>query len=236
MEILHEDSDCLVVSKPAGIAVIPGRDEQPGDALRGQLESSRGERLWVIHRLDRDTSGALVFARNEVAHRRLSMAFESREVSKEYVAWTLGMPPQESGVVDVPLHSARKGRMRPALPGEEGALQSSTAFRVELTMATRLGVVARIEARPKTGRQHQIRVHLRSVGAALLVDPFYARREAVAAGELGTGSPVLGRLTLHARRLSFPGGGGVVSVTAPLPADLDALDRWAVENRSLPST
>jgi RluA family pseudouridine synthase len=232
LETLYEDSDCLVVAKPAGFAVIPGRDEKPEDALRGQLEAQRSERLWVVHRLDRDTSGALVFARNEKTHRLLSMAFEAREVAKVYVAWTLGVPTPASGEITVPLHPARKGRMRPALPGEDGALPSSTDYRVERTAKTLMGELARIEARPQTGRQHQIRVHLRAAGAALLIDPIYARREAIAAGDLGPGAPAMSRLTLHARSVSFQMPKGTVSVLAPLPPDLDALDGWMEAHRS----
>lgn len=232
MTILYEDPDVLAVAKPAGITVIPGRSETPADALRGRLEQERGEPLWVVHRLDRDTSGVVLFARNEAAHRRLSMAFEAREVEKVYWAWTRGIPSPESGFIDVPLHTARKGRMRPAAPGEEGALPSRTTYRV----LESLGAVARVEARPATGRQHQIRVHLRSVGAPLLVDPLYGGCESIEPGELGSGSPGIRRLTLHAAAITFPHGDGTRTVEAPLPADLAALQQWMVLSVKPPGT
>ncbi len=220
----------LAVAKPAGIAVIPGRGEVPADALRGRLEHERGELLWVVHRLDRDTSGVVLFARNEDAHRRLSMAFEARDVEKVYWAWTRGIPAPAAGAIDVPLHTARKGRMRPATPGEEGSLASRTAYQVQETRQTVVGAIARVEARPLTGRQHQIRVHLRSAGAPLLVDPLYGRCEALEADALGPGSPAVGRLTLHAAEISFPSGNGALTVRAPLPSDLAQLDEWMVSS------
>ncbi len=218
MDTLHEDQDVIAVNKPAGIAVIPGRDEKPDQALRGQLESLRGERLWVVHRLDRDTSGVVLFARNEQAHRRLSMAFEGREVSKTYLAWTRGVPQPAEGVITVPLHPARKGKMRPAHEGEAGGLASETAYRV---LASR-EAIAEVEVSPRTGRQHQIRVHMRAIGAPLLVDPFYGKCESIESGVLGAGSPALPRLTLHAWKLAY----GELRVIAPLPGDLAALQAW----------
>ena len=213
LTILLETPDLLVVNKPAGLTVIPARDSEPGETcLQEQLEKARGERLWIVHRIDRDTSGALVFARNAEAHRELNLAFEGRAVEKRYVAWVLGAP--IAGMIDVPLHEARKGKMRPALPDEAGAKPAVTEILVEQQWAR----AARIEARPKTGRQHQIRVHLRARETPILFDPLYGKRtfEAFAA------SPCQ-RLALHARRLIVPGR---LDVEAPLPDDLRALDDW----------
>jgi RluA family pseudouridine synthase len=227
VETLFEDNDVVAINKPAGVAVIPGRDETPEQSLRGMLEAARREKLWVVHRLDRDTSGVVLFARNEKAHRSLSMAFEGRSVEKTYLAWTRGVPNQLSGVISTPLHSARKGKMRPALPNEEGSLSSETGYSVRYAVETAAGPVALVEAAPKTGRQHQIRVHLRSVEAPLLVDEFYGKCESVAAGGLGAGSPEVPRLTLHAAKIMFPHPSkGPVTVEAPLPVDLRALDVW----------
>jgi RluA family pseudouridine synthase len=225
LDLLYEDADVVAVLKPAGIAVIPGRNERPEDALRTRIEAERHEPLWVVHRLDRDTSGVLLFARNEQSHRRLSMAFGSRQIAKTYLAWTRGVPSPGAGVVDVPLHSARKNKMRPAAPGEAGALPSRTEYRALQVTQSAVGAVARVEARPTTGRQHQIRVHLRSVGAPLLVDPLYGG-DAVPTDALGPGSPAMGRLTLHAASIAFAGPAGPILVTAPVPPDLAALDAW----------
>jgi tRNA pseudouridine32 synthase/23S rRNA pseudouridine746 synthase len=155
------------------------------------------------------------------------MAFEGRTVAKTYLAWTRGVPNPREGVITTPLHSARKNKMRPAAPGEEGALPSETGYRVRYAVETKVGAVALVEASPKTGRQHQIRVHLRSVQAPLLVDEFYGKCESIAAGGLREGSPEVPRLTLHARQIVFPHPTkGLVTVEASLPADLKALDEW----------
>jgi len=226
ISLLHEDDALVVVSKPPGIAVIPGRDEGPGDSLRGQLETSRGEKLFVVHRIDRDTSGIVVFARTAAAHRTLSMAFEHREVTKSYVAYTLGARP--SGTITTPLHTARKGRMRPAHPGEDGSLPSETEVNCRHFREVVGGTLCRVEASPKTGRQHQLRVHLRSVGAPLVVDPFYGPHDTLDANALGPGAPAIPRLTLHAATIAFthPATGRPFDLEAPLPPDLRALDTW----------
>jgi tRNA pseudouridine32 synthase/23S rRNA pseudouridine746 synthase len=228
MDLLYEDDALLAVAKEAGVTVIPARDEPPGACLQHRLQEARRERLWVVHRIDRDTSGVVLFARTAAAHRALSLAFEARAVDKTYLAYTRGLPSPREGVIDVPLHPARKGRMRPARPDEQGALASRTRHRVLAHRDAAGGPVACVEASPETGRQHQLRVHLRAVGAPLLVDAVYGRVEAIAAGALGPGSPALGRLTLHARRveLEHPARGGRVTIEAPLPDDLAALDRW----------
>ena len=128
--LLYEDASMIAVSKPPGVVVIPARGEETGLCLQAALEASRGEKLWVVHRLDRDTSGVLLFARTAGEHRRLNGLFEGRQVQKRYLAWTRGAMPADEGVIDTPLHSARKGKMRPAAPNEEGALPSRTRYRV----------------------------------------------------------------------------------------------------------
>jgi tRNA pseudouridine32 synthase/23S rRNA pseudouridine746 synthase len=181
-----------------------------------------------VHRIDRDTSGVVLFARSAAAHRALSMAFEGREVEKRYLAFTRGVPSPVEGIVDVPLHRARKGRMRPAAPGELESLPSSSRYRVLRSRPASGGPVACVEVRPHTGRQHQIRVHLRSLGAPLLVDPLYGRCDRLEADALGTDAPAVPRLTLHAHGLSLrqPGSGARLDLSAPLPDDLGALDVW----------
>jgi RluA family pseudouridine synthase len=226
--VLLEDADLVAVAKPAGLTVIPARDEPPADALRQQLEAARSEKLWVVHRLDRDTSGVVLFARNADAHRALSIAFEKRAVRKQYVAWTRGVLSGGAGVVGIALHTARKGKMRPARKGEAESLPSETAWRVTAQTQTDLGPVARVEVEPHTGRQHQIRVHLRFLGTPLLVDPLYGACEAVSAGELGAGSPAITRLSLHASLIAFehPTTHEAITINAPLADDLAALDAW----------
>jgi tRNA pseudouridine32 synthase / 23S rRNA pseudouridine746 synthase len=265
--LLHEDHDLVAVAKPAGEPVIPARGEPARDCVQRRLERQLGRRLWVVHRIDRDASGVVLFALNADAHRELSLAFEHRQVAKTYAAFVAGSPEPPRGRLDVPLHSARKGKTRPARPGEPGGQAAETEYavrkrwRLAESQSSRgapfesgdegyadvsagigrsLGTgstgvprddrslagatVSLVEARPLTGRHHQIRVHLRSAGAPILFDPLYGRGlvpEALA------GAPC-GRLALHARRIDVPAprGGGRVVVEAPLAPDLAALAEW----------
>lgn len=218
--VLHEDAQLLAVAKPAGRLVIPGRDGAER-SLREELEASHG-RLWVVHRLDRGTSGVLLFARTAEAHRALNLAFDAGEPEKRYLALVRGTPPPEVRV-DAALVKGRKGRMRPARPGEAGAKPAATRFRrLEILPAPGLGgPFAWVEARPETGRTHQIRVHLLSIGAPLALDPDYGE-----AGPLrgADGAVWLARTPLHAERLRIrhPAGGRWLELVAPLPEDLEA--------------
>ncbi|MEQ1500700.1 MAG: RNA pseudouridine synthase [Myxococcota bacterium] len=207
----------LAVHKPPGVLVVPGRGEDPEACLWHRVEAQRGERLWVVHRLDRDTTGVVVFARTAEAHRRWSIAFEAGRVEKEYLAFTAGIP--SSLDVTHGLLDAGHGRMRIANPGEKGAKSSRTRFE---RLRTWTGVCL-VRCRPTTGRQHQIRVHLAAVGAPILCDPLY--------GEARTELP-LERLALHASRLVAPHELGGDELSAPMPADLVALQRH-LESRQL---
>ena len=245
--VLYEDAALLAVQKPAGVVVIPSRAGDADDAcLRGRLERQRGERLWVVHRLDRDTSGVLLFARSADAHRIVNGLFEGRSVRKRYLAWTRGPLPDLALRCDGALHPARKGRMRPAVAGEAGALAAATVLREDMRWeGLAIGTVARVEASPETGRQHQIRVHLRSLGVPLVVDAIYGRCAELTLRDLGLDEdgPALGRLALHAASITLRSPDrGEVTVEAPLPDDLVAWERAlqraviAARSSSRPST
>jgi tRNA pseudouridine32 synthase/23S rRNA pseudouridine746 synthase len=235
IRVLYEDADLVAVDKPSGVTVIPARDEPKESSLRLRLENERGESLFVVHRIDRDTSGVVIFARNAAAHRALSMAFERHEVKKTYDAFTRGVPEPQSGTITTPLHTARKGKMRPAAPGESETLASETVYSVASRVATELGPVSRVVVCPRTGRQHQIRVHLRSIDTPLLVDPLYARCDRLELNALGRESPVIDRLTLHARQIEFahPTRGELLAIESPLAPDLAALEAWLQSYRSV---
>jgi RluA family pseudouridine synthase len=222
--VLREDEAWLAVDKPPGLPVVPDRRGDPHACLRRRLEIERREPLWVVHRLDRDTSGVLLLARTPEAHRALSMAFQAGAVEKTYLALARGVPPSSWGVVDTPLHTARKGKMRPARPGEPGARTASTAWRVLGRWERPGGPLCWIEARPRTGRTHQIRVHLRALGLPLAGDPVYGRP----APDLP-----LTRTPLHAAILAFPDPttGVRITVEAPLPPDLEAVLRFLAVER-----
>ncbi|MCP3142169.1 RluA family pseudouridine synthase [Pyxidicoccus xibeiensis] len=215
--ILFEGGGVLVVDKPPGVPVIPGRDG--GTSLRDTLEAQRGQKVWVVHRLDKDTSGALVFALDAAVHRALSVAFETGKVRKRYVALVEGRV-EAPRLVDAPLVAARKGRMRVARPGEPDAKASRTRVRPVETFAR----ASLVEAEPLTGRTHQIRVHLLSLGHPLLVDHQYGREEPLTEKELGGegDAVVLARTPLHAARVEWPALPGLEAraVEAPLPGDM----------------
>lgn len=218
--VLFEDPELLAVAKPPGRIVIPGRSgAEP--SLREELEAAHG-RLWVVHRLDRGTSGVLLFARTAEAHRTLNLAFEAGEPEKRYLALVRGAPPAEVRV-DLALAKGRKGRVRPARPGEPGAKPSATRFRtLEAWPAERLGgPFAWVEALPETGRTHQIRVHLKSLGTPLALDPDYGEEGPLRRPD---GTAWLERTPLHAERLvvRHPVDGRALELRAPLPGDLEA--------------
>jgi 23S rRNA pseudouridine1911/1915/1917 synthase len=229
LAVLHEDEDLLVLDKPAGVTVHPGAGARTGTLVHALLHHCRDlsgiggvERPGIVHRLDKDTTGVLVVAKNDAAHRDLSRQFASREVVKEYVALVWGRPRRMHGVVDAPI--GRDTRRRVLISTRTG---SPRAAITEYTVAETLAGYAWLEVRPKTGRTHQIRVHLKELGHPIVGDPLYggarfaqekdpARQEALRA---------FGRLALHARRITFrhPRTGAPLTCEARVPADLAAL-------------
>jgi RluA family pseudouridine synthase len=224
LRLLHDEDDLVAVNKPAGEPVIAERGGPPESCLRRRLERQLGRRLWVVHRIDRDASGLVVFAGSAAAHRAASLAFEHRQVEKTYVALAGGELEKEHGTIDVALHSARKGKTRPARPDEPGCREATTEYAVEKSWRRKDAVISLVEVRPRTGRHHQIRVHLRSMGAPLLFDPLYGR--GLMPPDLD-GAPC-GRLALHARRLELPTpkGDERLVLEALLATDLQELHAW----------
>jgi tRNA pseudouridine32 synthase/23S rRNA pseudouridine746 synthase len=224
LALLHQDDAVVAVSKAAGEPVVAARGEPPDACLQKRLERHLGRRLWVVHRIDRDASGVVVFARDAEAHRTLSLAFERREVVKTYVAFVAGAIEPFRGRLDLALHPARRGKTRPARTREPGSQSAVTEYLTLDRWMLGPATVSRLEVHPVTGRHHQIRVHLRSAGAPILFDPLYARGlvpDKVAAAPCE-------RLALHARRIDLPAprGAGRLVVEAPLAADLAALEAW----------
>jgi len=206
--LLHEDPHLLVVHKPEGLSAIPERDLSVPSVQR-LLEAQRGERLWVVHRLDKEVSGVLLFARDPATHRALSIAFEQRRVEKSYTLAVHGVPARSEGVLDRPIAQFGSGRM--GVDPRRGK-PSRTSFRV----LQRARAFALVEARPHTGRRHQLRVHFYSDGHPIVGDPRY--------GDL-TLQATFPRLMLHARTLTIPlPDGATLTIEAPLPPSyLDAL-------------
>lgn len=219
---LYEDADVVVVDKPPGLTVIPAGGPVVEPSLRDRVAAALGTRVWVVHRVDRDTSGVVVFARSAQAHRTLSMAFEARQVVKRYGALVAGVPEPRSGRIDLALHEARRGKARPARPDEPGARAAATSY--DVTRRWRHGpsaVVSWVAATPHTGRHHQIRVHLRAIGTPILADAIY--------GRAARRDVHLPRLALHASAIDVPHPSDTtrrVRVESPWPDDLAAVTRW----------
>jgi tRNA pseudouridine32 synthase/23S rRNA pseudouridine746 synthase len=208
----------IALDKQPGQLVIPGR----GASERTLLDEAQEVfgRLWVVHRLDRGTSGALLFARTAEAHRTLNLAFDRREVAKRYLALVRGTPPPEARI-EVPVAPARRGRMRPARAGDPRAKEATTVVRlVEAFAATPpLLPMALVEALPETGRTHQIRVHLAWAGTPLAVDPDYGDDGPLV--DVG-GAVLLARTPLHAASLELrhPASGEALKIEVPQPEDM----------------
>jgi RluA family pseudouridine synthase len=224
LTILYDDGGLVAVAKPAGEPVIAARGEPPEACVQKRLERQLRRRVYVVHRIDKDTSGVVVFALDPESHRAASLAFEHRRVEKRYLAFVAGALEPAAGRLDTPLHSARKGKTRPARPGEAGAQASATSYATRRRFALGDRTVSLVEARPETGRHHQIRVHLRAAGAPILFDPLYGR--GLMPEELA-GAPCT-RLALHAERVLIRAadGGVRLAVEAPLAPDLAALTAW----------
>jgi RluA family pseudouridine synthase len=209
--ILFEAAGFIAVSKPAGRLVIRGRTPGSEPSLREELQERLGRPLWVVHRLDRDTSGVLLFALDAGTHRALSMAFEGGQVRKRYLALVVGRVEAPLDL-DAALVPARRGRMRPARPGEEGKAARTRVRPLEVFERA-----SWVEAEPLTGRQHQIRVHLMAAGHPLWVDPQYGR-------PVESGEGLIARTPLHAAHVEVPDlpGQRGGAIEAPLPEDLEA--------------
>jgi RluA family pseudouridine synthase len=243
--VIYEDGHCIAVNKHSGIAVSADRWDPSADRLdrlvaavlgaargvQGAAQGTEGPRLWTVHRIDRDTSGLVVFARDEETHRFLSRAFEDRRVEKRYLAVVHGRPLWKETSCDLPLVPNGNKKHLTIIDKYRGK-KSFTGFRF-LGGAGNYSVV---EALPETGRTHQIRVHLAALGHPVVCDSLYGSDKPVFLSSFKPGRrgdpfeerPLLGRLGLHAAELVLPapaGGAAPLRLRAPLPRDMAALIR-----------
>ncbi len=214
--VVHLDDDLAVIDKPAGLVVHPApshRGETLVDLLAGIAGGGAEGRTGIVHRLDKDTSGLMLVARSEEAHRSLAAQVKAREVVREYTALVQGHLDSRTGTIDAPLGRDRRRRTKRAVKGA-GSREARTHFEVSEILPADALVKARLE----TGRTHQIRVHFAAIGHPVAGDPEYGTR----------GRHGLGRQFLHASRLGFrhPRTEKEMAFTSELPDDLrQALDR-----------
>lgn len=242
LAILYEDETLAVIDKPSGMVVHPAKGHWSGTLASAlvhhfdQLSKHGGAtRPGIVHRLDRDTSGVLVVAKTDQAHQRLAEQFKARTVRKEYLAIVAGCPDRDRDLVDQPIGPHPSQREKMAVRADHPASRDAQTF---YEVVERFPGVTLVRAEPKTGRTHQIRLHLASVRCPVLCDKLYSGRARLTAGELrglcrakhlAADQPdeavLLHRQALHAHRLSFvhPLSGEQLQFSAPLPSDLEHL-------------
>jgi len=231
LDILYEDNDLIVINKPAGMVVHPSRGHWSGTLVSalawhfaGQLSTVRGPcRPGIVHRLDRDTSGAILVAKNDRVHGKLAALFQEKRIRKEYFAIAWGSPNLDRDMIDQPIGHHPKHREKMAiLKDDHDAKEAQTFYEV----IERFRGMTTFRALPKTGRTHQIRLHLAHIGCPILCDMLYGRQSQITLPEIEgkppSGTPILTRQALHAHRLTFehPETGKTLEIVAPIPDDL----------------
>ena len=231
--ILYEDADLVAVNKAPGILVHPARGNPHGtlvNAVAYHAESlsqvGGAFRPGVVHRLDRDTSGVILFAKNDTAHARLARQWEDRAVEKQYVAIVEGVPELDADVIDQPLGKDRHVREKYAVRRDGAGRNASSHYEV----VEAFDGFSVVRVRPKTGRTHQIRIHMAHIGHRIVADRQYGSRDKVTLQEIARGRAdhdevLLARQALHAAGLTIrhPRTGEMLHFDAPLPDDMARL-------------
>lgn len=236
IERLYEDENIILVNKPAGLLVIPDRFDHDLPSIRTRLQAETDGEIFIVHRLDRDTSGTLVVAKNAAAHKFFSQQFEAHEVGKFYAGLVHGHPVPDSGRIEAAImeHPVVKGKMAISKKGKA----SITDYKV----AEQWAMHALVQLQIHTGRTHQIRVHMASLGHAIVADPLYGdgepfllssvKRKYNAGKADEEERPLLNRLALHAYKLVLTNmDGNELVAEASLPKDMAAtvkqLNKWS---------
>jgi tRNA pseudouridine32 synthase/23S rRNA pseudouridine746 synthase len=201
LAIIHVDNDLLVLDKPSGLLSVPGKGDHLTDCLMARAKAEYPQAL-LVHRLDRDTSGLIIFAMNSQAQRHLGLQFERRKLSKTYEALVQGVVEEEAGIIDLPITLDWPNRPLQKICHETGR-PAQTRWRV----LSRDEASTRMRLDPETGRSHQLRLHMRELGHPILGDTLY--------GDAATAP----RLMLHARKLTLhhPTGGQITQFEARVP-------------------
>jgi len=224
-QVVFENEDFVVINKPAGLLSVPDR-EGADISLKKILQNEYGK-IFTVHRLDRETSGLIVFAKNETSHQYLSLQFEQRHTEKIYQGLVLGSLAQKTGRIEEPIaeHPTKKGVMVVHKKGKEAITDYNVLFD--------FGVFSWLQFQIHTGRTHQIRVHAKSIGHPLVCDAVYGDGKPLLLSSIKfkyklsknteEEKPLLKRLALHSFQLKFTGADGVhYQFEAPLPKDLKA--------------
>lgn len=203
LEVLHLDHEVILVDKPAGLLSVPGKGPELADCLLTRVQAVFPDAL-LVHRLDRDTSGVMIYALTRHAQRHLGLQFEKRMTKKTYIARVWGVPAEKSGTIDLPLIVDWLNRPRQMVCHETGK-----AAQTDWRMVKDEGDTSRVRLSPLTGRSHQLRVHMLSLGHPILGDPFYAEGPA----------QDYPRMMLHSEELRFkhPDGGQSTRVRSKAP-------------------
>jgi 23S rRNA pseudouridine1911/1915/1917 synthase len=231
LDVVYEDADLIVVNKPAGLVVHPAAGNYDGTLVNALLHHCKGQlsgiggvvRPGIVHRIDKDTSGLLVVAKNDVAHEGLARQFADHSLERAYLAICAGQPKPPSGTVTGNIGRAPAHRKKMALVSDGRGKHAVTHYKTLETLGVGSTGAALLECRLETGRTHQVRVHLASIGHPLLGDPLYAR-------QASRNRALLTRLNftrqaLHAAVLGFihPVSGAQLRFEAPLPDDFREL-------------
>ncbi|MGD0590547.1 MAG: RluA family pseudouridine synthase [Bacteroidota bacterium] len=224
--ILLEDDAVLAINKPAGLLVLPDRYDHSLFNLYDLLKETFGT-IFVVHRIDRETSGVVLFTKTAEAHAQLNAAFEQRHVEKKYRAIVAGTSHTDSDSINLPIIENEHGVRKMKIDTKKGK-----ESRTDYAVMERFDGYALVEARPHTGRTHQIRVHLSAIGLPILADPLYGDGRGFFLSTIKRNyqvkeeeQPLLSRTALHAFSLSFshPVTSWNILVEAPLPKDMEAV-------------
>jgi RluA family pseudouridine synthase len=228
--VIYEDEHIIAVNKASGVCVGGDRWDESKERLDKLVAEivQPSLKLFTVHRIDRDTSGLVVFAKNEAAHRRLSLAFEGRDVKKRYIAVVCGRPPWKETACDLPLIPNGNKQHMTIIDKYRGK-KSLTSF----TLLGSAGNYSVFSAFPETGRTHQIRVHAAALGYPVVCDSLYGSGKPVLLSAIKKNwrgdpldeKPLLARLGLHAAEILLPGAAdqAVLAIEAPTPRDISAL-------------
>ena len=231
--IIFENNDFIAINKPSGLLSIPDREGK--DISLKKILQEKYESIFTVHRLDRDTSGLIVFTRNESTHKLLSKQFEQRQTEKIYAGLVLGSPANKKGSVDGPIaeHSVKRGMMIIHQRGKEA--------QTDYEVIEDFGIYSWMQFQIHTGRTHQIRLHMKDIGHLVVCDELYGDGKPLLLSTIKSKfklsrneleeRPIMNRLALHAFRLQFQdANGNLINLEAPLPKDMMAtiqqLRKW----------